>query len=182
MKKAGFLLFLFLAGCSERPLTVDSMRASESVYSQIEPDFYLKHSVAVAPVNVELPPKILNKDYYAQLFAHSRESLALSLDKAHMLARGASKAKYILHATLVDVQDPGCFLGTCETGATVKYALTHNDETVYSELLVVPQNYEYPLFGANMPFVIRQAYGAALGNNFAHVIHVLANKTQKELK
>ena len=182
MKKVGLFLLLFLAGCTERPLSVDSMRASESVYNQIEPDFYLKHSIAVAPVSFRLPPKILNKDYYTQLFANAQQSLALSLDKAHMLVRDTSKAKYILHATLIDVQDPRCFLGTCETGATVQYELKKNNEIVYSELMVVPQNFEYSIFGADMPIVIRQAYGAALGNNFAHAIHVFANKTQGEFK
>ncbi len=158
------------------------MQASSAVYNQIEKDFYLKNKMVVAPIKSELPPKLLNHDYYNELYKDATLALSGSLYKAGMLVQDGSKAKYILQATLIDVADPRCFFGTCETGSTIKYELKQNENIVYQQVLVVPQNYDYPILGANMAFVIRDAMGAALGNNFAHLIHVLANKTQEDLK
>jgi hypothetical protein len=53
------------------------------------------------------------------------------------------------------------------------------DKVVYEELLVVPYTGEYPLFGANMYIVMRAMAGAALGENYAHLLQVLSRKNQE---
>lgn len=176
------LLSFFLVGCTNPPLSVDSMQADPAVYDQIEKDFYLKNKIAVAPIRSELPPKPLNSKFYNELYQDATLALARSLDKAGMLVRDTSKAQYILHATLIDVQDPKCFFGTCETGSAIKYQLKQGDNVVYDQTLAVPQNYDYPIFGADIGLVLRESYAVALGNNFAHLVHVLSNKTKGDLK
>ena len=148
----------------------------------IEKDFYLKNKIMVMPIRSELPPKPLNPSYYNDLYANAAEALAQTVNAAGMLANNPSQVQYNLSATLIDVQDPRCFFGTCETGSTIKYELKKGERVVYDEMLVVPQNNDYPAFGADMVYVIREASGAALGNNFAHLIHVLSTKTQGDIK
>ena len=182
MKKLlAMICVLALTGCAIQPLPVGSMRASDEVYHQIEKDFYLRHSLGVSPVKLEIPPKALNSTFYTDLYANSTEALSASLNKAGLLAK-STNARYTLETTVLDVQDPRCFFGVCETGSTIKYQLKRGDLVAYEEMLVVPQNYDYPAFGANMHFVVRDAMGWALGNNFAHLIHVLSTKTEGDLK
>jgi hypothetical protein len=107
----------------------------------------------------------------------------LSLAKAGLLNKAKSKTSYKLTAIIKDVATPSCLFGTCETGASVEYKLTNTKtkNVVYKELLIVPHNYEYPAFGANMHLVMSEAIGGAIGENLAHLIHMLSLKTKKDL-
>ncbi len=183
MKKYFFIIaFLSLSGCSVQPLDPSSMQASPAVYDQIEKDFYLKNKIMVMPVQSELPPKPLNSKFYDEIYANATSALMQSLSKAGMLSDSSVHAEYNLEATLVDVQNPRCFFGTCETGSAIRYVLKKDGRVVYKDILVVPQNYDYPAFGANLDYVIRESFGVALGNNFAHLIHVLSTKKKEELQ
>jgi hypothetical protein len=173
-----------LAGCSANPIPMASMQPSPVVYGQLQKEFFLKEKIALDTVQLHLPPKPLNKNFYNEIYANSNAAFASALDQAGLLAKNADTAPYKLTATVVDVQDPSCaFKTTCETGSSIQYELrkAKDGAVVYKELVVVPFSLDFPLFGANMPLVIQDAMGGALGNNFAHVIHVLTNLSQKEV-
>lgn len=171
-------LCLLLAACQPIPLPPAQMQANKVVYEQIEPDAYLRHKLVVDHVDYEDGESAL-----APLFRDATDALSDSLAQGGYLAT-SGRAHYSLSATIKDIKFPRCLFGSCETGAAVYYRLTDNKrkKLVYEELLVVPYTGEYPLFGANMTLVQRQMLGAALGENFAHLIHVLSLKKQKDLQ
>jgi len=179
-----FFLPLFLSGCAAQAVPSHLMQPSEQLSSQIPKDFYLQHKIKIGTVLSQLPSKPLNKNYYTELLANARDALELALQTSKLLAKDDKEAIYELNAALIDIKDPSCFWGTCETGSTIKYTLkkVSNNKEVYSELLVVPQNTEFPIIGADINQVLLTSYGSALGNNYAHLIHVLANKDKGDLK
>ena len=154
------------------------MAADKKVYDQIDESFYLKRKITVD--NVVYQGK---NGRAAPLYTNAAAALKESLGKAGMLA-SEERAPYVLNGYIKDVGVPSCFFGTCETGAAIEYTLTDTkkDKIVYEELLVVPYMSEYPIMGADMNVVMRSTVGGAVGENYAHLIHVLSDKTQKELQ
>lgn len=172
-------ILLALTGCAPNPLPTYTMQPNKALYGQIEKDFYLKNKLAISNFESNLGDEN-SKIFYSN--AHLAAQQALT--QANLLSMDATKAQYILAANIMDVQYPSCMFGTCETGSSIEYSLTDSKtgSVVYKELLVVPHNYEYPVFGADPNVFIIEATGGAIGNNFAHLIHVLTNKNKADLK
>ena len=180
MKKLLIAACLLLSACAPPPLPFQAMKAPDTVYGQVKKDgFYLQNKLAMGTVETDMDSKNM-----AILYSEAGQAIQASLSHANLLSADPAKATYLLSAHIKDVGYPRCFFGTCETGATIEYTLSNiKSQTVaYQEMLVVPHNFDYPVFGANMPIVYRQALAGAIGENTAHLIHVLTNKTQADLR
>ena len=182
MKKA-FLIgvaLVPLVGCvPQMPLPSSMMEADEVVQNQVQKEYYLKGKVALADFEAHTSNEVLNTWYVS-----AKYGAQASFSRVGLLSQDPNKAKYILSGIIKDAGNPSCFFGTCETGSSIEYTMIEakSKKVVYQDLLVVPYTQEYPAFGANMVAVIHQTMGGAVGNNFAHAIHVLTQKTQGDLQ
>jgi hypothetical protein len=173
------LILGLLSGCApEPPLPEMMLRPSDKIYSQIQKKTYLSGKIAIGEFSYDA-----KRENLGRMFENTRFAAQQSLTKAGLLARDPNKAEFILNGTIKDVAMPHCMFGTCETGSSIEYVLSHakTGRVAYRELLVVPHNFEYPAFGSNMPLVIKAAMGGAIGENLAHLIHLLTLKTKKDL-
>jgi hypothetical protein len=180
MKKYLPLLCLFLAACQPLPISSSYMKADPKVYSQVKKDgFYLKNKLAIGEFTNDT-----DNTNYTIIYSEMRYAFQSSLTEAKLLSSDPGKAQYILSGKLKDVGRLKCFFGTCEAGSSIEYTLTEakSKKIVYKELLVVPFNYDYPVFGANMHVVVIEAMGGVIGENTAHLIHVLTEKKKADLK
>ncbi len=179
MKYIYILPFLsLLTACyTPPPLETYSMEAGAAVYNQVEKDFFLKKKIALSPITADTGSESTN-----HILSNATQAAQTSLSKANLLSETPDKAPYILSGKIKNVAINTCWFGTCESGSAIEYTLTQAGTTVYKDTLVVPFNYEYPAFGADMNFVYRMTQGGAIGNNFAHLIHVLTSKNQGDLK
>lgn len=173
------LIISLLSGCApEPPLSEMMLRPADKIYGQIQKGSYLSGKIAIGDFVYDAKQENLKHMYDNMRFAAQQ-----SLTEAGLMVKDPAKAEFILSGTIKDVAIPHCIFGTCETGSSIEYALTHakTGRVVYTELLVVPHNFEYPAFGSNMALVIRAAMGGAIGENLAHLIHLLTLKTKKDL-
>lgn len=182
MKNTSVILsiVLLLAACAPHPpLSSYTMQANDRVYGQIQKSFYLKNKLAISDFTYET-----SNQNMAHLYDNSKYAAQISLTKAGLMASNPNNAEYTLSAVIKDVGFPRCIFGTCETGSSIEYTLKHSkgDKIAYKQLLVVPYNYEYPAFGSNMEFVLCSAVGGAVGENLAHLMHVLTDKKKEDLK
>ena len=167
-----------LSACTLPPIPEQKMRASDAVYNQIQKEYFLKNKIAISKIESHIASDRMRVRYDNATLAAQN-----SLEKAGLLAADDKKASYVLSGAIKDVAVPSCSFGTCEVGSAIEYTLIDKNtgKTVYQELLVVPYSYDYPVFGANMAVVITEAMAGAIGNNFAHLIHVLTEKKKKNL-
>ena len=176
MKKILFVasLLLSLSACTPDPMPSTYLVANQKVYSQIEPDFYLKNKIIVDNVTYQA-----DNARSAPLYANAADALAHSLSQANMLAPDQKSGAYRLSGVIKNVGWPSCMFGSCETGSAINYTMTDikTGKTVYDETLVVPYMSEYP-FGGQPNFLA--TLGGAVGENYAHLIHVLSMKKQKD--
>ena len=180
MKKLLIAACLFISACTPQPLIPQAMKANPMVYSQVKKSgFYLEHKITVGTVQSDLDSQNLGI-----LYSNAGLAIQESLDQANLTSSDPAKATYLLTARIKDIGRLKCFFGTCESGSTIEYTLTHikNQTTAYQETLVVPYNYDYPVFGADMGLVFRVVLAGVIGENTAHLIHVLTNKTQADLR
>lgn len=180
MKRIAYtLLLLALTACENHPLPVELLEPQPAVYGQIEREFYLKGKIAVGEFKYQAAHKHL-----APLYADTNIAVANALRKAGYLSGDASHAPYFLTGIIKDVQNPKCLFANCDTGSAIEYTLTDTEEdvVVYHELLVVPYTYDIPLLGGDEVMIIQHGYGGAIGNNIAHLLHVLNQKTKSDLQ
>jgi hypothetical protein len=179
LKLAMLLVALMLAGCKMQPFSRDSMVPPEAVYAQLEPDPYLQGKVAVGGFTYRGDNSRLSEAYL-----HAGEAMEKGLDKAKLLYHTVANAPYVLSAEIRDVQAPSCFFGTCDGGAAVDYVLTERatQRVAYQDLIVVPYTFTYTVFTGSDTQRQRQGYAGAVGENIAHMMHVLTTLTQKQLE
>jgi hypothetical protein len=176
MKYVSVLALVMLVGCVPvPPIATENLLPGDAVYSQIKAGSYLKGKIALGDFTYGGESDVGN------MYDNSRFAAQQAMSKAGLLAVDPADAKYVLTAVIKDVRT-SCMFVTCEGGAAVDYTLTEKKtgRVAYHELIVVPHNYDYP-FGTDAALVIRPALGASVGNNIAHMIHLLTRKTEKDL-
>lgn len=181
MKHILFLLMIAgLSACTPQPLEEYGMRADDKVYSQIQNNYFLKEKLALQPITSDIDDVIIQK----LVIPNVSQSAQLSLTKAGLMTMNLANAQFILRTNIKDITFISCRFGSCEGGSAIEYTLINakTKKISYHDTLVVPFNYEYPAYGSNMDMVFRKAIGGAIGNNFAHLIHVLTQKTKEDLK
>lgn len=172
-------VMLALSACAPEPLEPVQMVPAEAVYGQVDKNRYLSDKMIVGNVTFQT-----GAERMAPLYSNASTSLESMLLQAGYLAKDEKSARYRLDATIKDVAFPSCIFGYCETGASVEYMMTRikDEDIVYRDMLVVPHTGEYPLMGANMALVQRHMLGAALGENYAHLLQVLSRLKKSDLK
>jgi hypothetical protein len=160
-------------------LPITFLEPQPPVYGQLEKDTFLKGKIAVGEFKYNAAHKGL-----APLYTYTNLAVADALRKAGYLASNAEKAPYLLSGVIKDVQPPRCLFANCDTGSAVEYTLmdTKKDEVAYHELVVVPYTYDIPFMGGDEVMILQQGYGGAIGNNIAHLLHVLNQKTKSDLQ
>jgi hypothetical protein len=173
------ILLLTLTACDPVPLATQQMMPSPVVFEQIEHSDVFKGAIMVEKVSYD----DAENPRMGKLYDGAADSLGMALMQAGYLAADEASAKYSLYASVKDVQFPRCVWATCETGSAIEYTLTDikRGKVVYQELLVVPYTMEYPLLSDN-PEIPRAALGGALGQNYAHLLHVLSRKKPNDFK
>lgn len=157
----------------------------DAVYGEMAQDAFLQHQLRVGTIDFSrLPPRDLNSKFYEEMYANAAQALSIGLEKSGLAAGTPERATYELRATVLDVQRPDCaFKAACDTGSAIEYRLVAvgGDKVSYQNTAVVPATVPRPLFADIQPFMY-QALGLALGNNFAHEIHVLSKLKKGDLK
>ena len=171
-------LILALAACENKPLPVSLLEAPQAVYGQLEKNPYLSGKISVGEFKYRG-----KRERLAPLYLYTDQAVANGLRKAGYLANDPAQAKYTLSGEIKDVQWPACLFASCDTGSAIEYTMINKDEYVaYHEMLVVPYTYERPLMGGDEVMILQQGLGGAIGNNIAHLLHVLNQKTKSDLQ
>jgi hypothetical protein len=175
---AALFALVILTACENKPLPAAMLEPPAAVYGQLETGTYLTDKVAVREFKYQGKAERL-----APLFLYTNIAVSEGLQKAGLLASSPSKVKYTISGVIKDVGFPQCLFANCDTGSAIEYTMTNQKEdVVYHELLVVPYTYDIPIMGGNEVLILQQGFGGAIGNNIAHLLHVLNQKTKSDLE